>query len=715
MPFENMYSRSAPLDKSIIEEKTRSIRTVIASDNPVLVMDWERWQTIREVLRMDGVLYPESGQVVLLNNHSRWEGTSAVKGSVREIEVKGPELVGRTYFASTKDVEDDWTKAREGHLTDVSAGYRTFKDKTTIIKPGETAVVSGQTYRNDYGDGIDLVIRTQWQLKEVSLTPIGADEIAKFRSQQNIFNSQNREGVNMPAPKQEPENKGTRQQPSQPEPVPAVIQLDAHNREVEEARAEGARLEIERQKEIRACLDLAILPDKVRSELAENLVSDPKITVDAARKSILEAQAKPGLQSVKPGERNVIAEKENNGVRVDNDETDKFRSGCIDAILVSTGIENDPKKVSDVGRSELPQTIHGLIKNCLLREDPNKAQRIVNMDSDTLAREATRLFHRAYPVSSGDFSAILMDAMNKVIGTAFSREMTTYQLWCASGSAKDFKSINIISKGAFSDWEKILDGAPIPYGKFSDKYETASIDTYGKALAMPRKAIINDDMNFFTDLLQMVGQGAARSVDDLVYETMVGTSLAGPTITETGGALFNSTAVTSSGGHYNLIASSGIVSHATLNTAQLRLRTRPKLSPDKKSKTRYAGASMRFLVTGVNNEMAIRQLLSSQYDNTATGSLAANMWTNGSIIPVFSETLQYYIDLQSKSSAWYGIADPNSGYTLCKVFFLNGQRMPTLRRSESSVGEPLGIVMDGYFDFGVAFPEWRAAVCNDGA
>lgn len=699
-----MCSRSAPIDRGIIDEKNRSIRTVIASDNPTIVIDWERGQPVREVLRMDGAIFPETRQLVLLNNHSRWEGTLAVKGSVREIEVKGNELVGRTFFATTSDVENDWIKAREGHLTDVSVGYRTFKDKTTILKPGEAAVVGGKEYRNDYGDGFDLYIRTQWQAKEVSLTPIGADDIAKFRSQINNLNSQKREGVSMPLPNQEPET-GTRQQP---DVALAAIQT-AHTKELEDARkaalVEGARLEVVRQKEIRSTLDLAILTDEKRAELEASLINDPAITIDAARKLILEAQKnETPMLPIKPEQRTEVL--------VDGEE--KFRSGCVDAILVNSGIENDAKKVSDVGRSELPQTIHGLVKNCLLREDPSKAQRIVNMDSDTIAREATRLFHRAYPVSSGDFSAILMDAMNKVVGTSFEREMTTYQAWCASGSTKDFKTINIISKGAFSDWEKILDGAPIPYGKFSDKYETGSIDTYGKALAMPRKAIINDDMGFFTDLLQMVGAGAARSVDDLVYETMVGTSLAGPTVTETSAALFNSTA-TASGGHYNLIATSGVVSHTTLNTAQLRLRTRPKLAPDKKSKARYAGAAMRYLVTGVNNEMAIRQLLASQYDNASAGSLAANMWTNGSIIPVFSETLQYYLDAQSKSSAWYGIADPNSGYTLCKVFFLNGQRVPTLRRSESSVGEPLGIVMDGYFDFGVAFPEWRAAVCNDGA
>jgi transcriptional regulator with XRE-family HTH domain len=50
----------------------------------------------------------------------------------------------------------------------------------TDLRPGETANINGRQYRND-GNGV-LRISYRWSLIEDSITPIGADQAAKFRS-----------------------------------------------------------------------------------------------------------------------------------------------------------------------------------------------------------------------------------------------------------------------------------------------------------------------------------------------------------------------------------------------------------------------------------------------------------------------------------------------------------------------------------------------------
>ena len=98
--FDNHFSReSVSLQRESVNEETRSIEGVVATELPALVVDWSRWELINEVLLMDGVELPESKQVVMLDTHSRYY-LSDIKGSTRELKIVndeklGPVLMGR--------------------------------------------------------------------------------------------------------------------------------------------------------------------------------------------------------------------------------------------------------------------------------------------------------------------------------------------------------------------------------------------------------------------------------------------------------------------------------------------------------------------------------------------------------------------------------------------------------------------------------------------
>ncbi len=177
--FRNMVSRAAVIHK--INPETEGFQNIVATENPVVVMDWYEWKPVREILLMSGCVLPENKQIVLLDNHSRWEGTNAIKGSTRELTINGSALEGVTIISSTAEKEK--TLVEEGHLTDTSVGYEIIEG--TRIKPGASAVIDGRSFVNDYADGLDLVVQTSWRPFENSLTPIGADEIAKFK--RNMF------------------------------------------------------------------------------------------------------------------------------------------------------------------------------------------------------------------------------------------------------------------------------------------------------------------------------------------------------------------------------------------------------------------------------------------------------------------------------------------------------------------------------------------------
>lgn len=156
------------------------VEAVITTEAPAIVADWERWEMVREILLMKGVVLPETKQVTLLNTHSRYS-TEDIRGSIRELRVEGYALIGDVHFWSK--AEDDISLVKEGHLTDLSAGYKTFEEHTIEVGKGAQADVDGRIIKNDFEDGLRLLIRTKWELKEGSLVPIGADKAAKFRSE----------------------------------------------------------------------------------------------------------------------------------------------------------------------------------------------------------------------------------------------------------------------------------------------------------------------------------------------------------------------------------------------------------------------------------------------------------------------------------------------------------------------------------------------------
>ena len=161
--------RGAPLS---LNEAERSVEFTAATEQPVNVWDWEKWDVVPEVLRMDGVQLPPSGQVPLLDTH---DGTSVknVLGSFGAFRTEEGQLIGRATFSGVQAGADAFRRVAEGHITDVSVGYEVLA--STWVENGATATVEGVEYTGP------VRVTTAWKLFEVSLCPVGADDRAKVR------------------------------------------------------------------------------------------------------------------------------------------------------------------------------------------------------------------------------------------------------------------------------------------------------------------------------------------------------------------------------------------------------------------------------------------------------------------------------------------------------------------------------------------------------
>ncbi|MFH1060390.1 MAG: hypothetical protein V1797_17135, partial [Pseudomonadota bacterium] len=102
---------------STFNESERSVEVVAATEAPVRVFDYQRWEEVDEVLLMSG-LNPLPEQVPLLDAHSRGSAVSVLLGSARGFRVDGERLLARAGLSQVEAGEKALTLIREGHLTD---------------------------------------------------------------------------------------------------------------------------------------------------------------------------------------------------------------------------------------------------------------------------------------------------------------------------------------------------------------------------------------------------------------------------------------------------------------------------------------------------------------------------------------------------------------------------------------------------------------------
>jgi len=149
----------------------------LTTEQPATVFDWDRWDFVDEVLLMDGLALPDIRQVPLLDSHNRSsvdDHLGSVADFVKSMAGGFGAIDGSVYFAADEKSQRTYQKVLDGHITDGSVGYRV--SKSIWIPEGTEATVKGRTFMGP------VKISHEWSLKEFSITPIGADTLAKVRT-----------------------------------------------------------------------------------------------------------------------------------------------------------------------------------------------------------------------------------------------------------------------------------------------------------------------------------------------------------------------------------------------------------------------------------------------------------------------------------------------------------------------------------------------------
>ena len=663
---------------STIDDATRSVEVVGATENPAMVWDWERWAVVQEVLLMSGCRLPESRQVVGFDTHQYRGGTVGVIGSYRDMTARKKELTGRFYFTSLQEGESPWVKLREGHLTDFSVGYDVLEYEW--IPEGATAAIQGKKYKGP------LKVTTVWTPRELSICPVGADELAKARGA--ILNNKPKQEVRkmtpevrailiargMPATATDEEAMVYLARMTQPvetavqQPqLPAAVETQEA---VRQAQERAAQEETARVQEIMAMCRAHGLSDEFRDKLiaGKTPMSEIHREGNAEIKRIEAERAK--TQPPGSPEDGIIFR---SPIIVGADEHDKFRDAARDAILIKGNV-----RMGDANPAPGADELTGLTML-------EMARMCLSMSGQSIRGSKMEMVGRA--MMTADLPYILAAAANKSLAAGFDIAEETWRVWCGIGSVPDFKTLNLVRASETADLDEVPENSEYKYGKITESREQVAVVTYGKMFAITRQAIVNDDLGAITDIPKKHGEAASRKIGDLPYAVLTANAAMGDGI-----VLFHAS-------HSNL-GTSGVVGEVTIG----ELIKLMKLQKDLQGLSRL-NLQMKYFIAPAAIEGAAEIFFNS---NQFTGADVTTTRNNPYAGTRFTRVYEPRLDASS-SAIYYG-AGPK-GKTV-NVFFLDGVETPYL---ESRDGWSVdGVEYKVRIDAAAKAVDWRGLVRNAG-
>tara|TARA_R110002020_G_scaffold18350_9_gene64182 strand:- start:377 stop:2542 length:2166 start_codon:yes stop_codon:yes gene_type:complete len=649
------YRADAPLRASTLDEETKTVDAVLATERPVRMFDSSRWEPVDDLTVMDGVdlsrVTAAKGRIPLLNSH-RSEGTEFQLGSVDQIRVDGDQLIGRITFSATAD--DAWTLVTEGHLSGVSIGYE--ERAISFIEPGETSSIAGREFT---AADVPLRVAKTWTLYEASLTPIQADIDAQIRARKNE--------------NQKPKQRGK------------IMNAAVKNLLIENGMDESFSGDLSRAFATGAGIDPDMTADQVAAFRAATIQPEPKPatpTVDTgAIKSAAVADERSRIRDIRAAfqpfaDSNMEMAKVRDECLSSDITIDGARAKMLD-VLATTDTPSASIRVdeADHRRANMVAAVQKRVGRKLSDEDEQRAAKIRCRTMFDIAEDCVRnaglstsgsrheIVGRAF-TATGDFPYVLENSVAKTLRDAYDNAPVQWSKWTARGSASDFKSASVAALSESGIMSEVPEGAEFPAYAASEEKETIQLKTYGKILSITRQAIVNDDLSAFDRIPTMHGRAWARTINQLAVQVLLTNAALTDTV-----ALFHAS-------HSNLDASTAAVSSKATAEAVIRSLELLLMQQTDVDGSSYLNLSPAVIVTGPTLKNYYVQALAEQ--DRADNNRAVDIAQLG-IDMVADPEIENATLTGAAANLTYMLASPADA-PVVEVRFLDGNDAPRLEQ-----------------------------------
>lgn len=301
---------------------------------------------------------------------------------------------------------------------------------------------------------------------------------------------------------------------------------------------------------------------------------------------------------------------------------------------------------------------------------------------------------RTIRASGGGFSTIslsgiLSNVANKAMLAAYLAVESSVGFFCGEADVADFKEVTRYRLTGNGVFEKVGADGELKHATLSEESYTNRVETFGRIFALTRQMIINDDLGAFLQIPRIIGRMSALKREEAVFELL----LANP------GTFF-------SVGNKNFI--SGVDTALSIDALTKAEQTFMDQT-DSDGKPILISPAVLLVPTAL--KVAAQQLMTETRVNETTTTekpKPANNPHAGKWRPVASPYLNAQGIAGGSAKAWYLFANP-ADVAAIEIAYLRGRRVPTIESGETNFNT-LGMQWRGYFDFGVAMQDRRAAV-----
>lgn len=585
----------------------------------------------------------------LLAAHRSYD-LESVLGVVERAWIENGEGHALVRFSQREDADAVFRDVKDGILRNISVGYAVHR--YDIVESADEKI---PTYR-----------ATDWEPMELSIVPIGFDDGAKVRS------AGEPDDYSGPRFTTEFTTRAAGDQPTESpaavanQPVGEPEMTDEEKRAAEQQRQAELKEQVETERKrgitIRAMARKVGLDESVADGLIER-----GVTVEAASAAMIDALAErneqqPETRAIQP---TVVED-----IAVSNE----IRAAAMEAIIARAvpgqKLSADAQRFGGMSLLRLSEellTLRGV--SCR------------GMSPEQIAVRA---------LSTSDLPSILANVMNKTLRAGYESAPRTFVGVFRQASAADFKQIQRTQLSGAPSLEEVGENGEFKYGKVSDAKEVYALKTYGKILPFTRQTIINDDLDALSRVPSLFGRAAA----DLESDTVWGLVQANPTMAD-GGALFNSTAVTTAGGHANLASAGAAIGITSVGAARAAMRKQVGLEG------RLINITGRHFVVGADKEVELAQFLG--------GIVPAK---SADVVPEMLRSYNPVVEPRLTGNAWYLFADYNQIDTVEYCYLEGNQGVYIETRKGFGVD---GIEIKARHDFAAKAIDWRGVYKNPGA
>ena len=188
-------------------------------------------------------------------------------------------------------------------------------------------------------------------------------------------------------------------------------------------------------------------------------------------------------------------------------------------------------------------------------------------------------YYRDVALVTANFPAIVANIQNKLLLKAWKDLEQHYGWWKKIATVDHFNNLNDVAwirTGTIASLPTVAERGEYTELPIGDNKETDSWEKFGGYIPLTIEAVLRDDIRAFKRMPRELAMAGIRNISEQIAEIFTTASGAGPTLADTG-ALFNSTAVTTAGGHANLLTTALGTDYTAWNAIAAAVYNQPML------------------------------------------------------------------------------------------------------------------------------------------